>query len=392
MARIFDEDLKLSLAARAVHAGPRPDETSGAIMPPVYQTATYVQEGIGKNKGFDYARARNPTRDTLERNIAALEGARYGHAFSSGMAAADAILKLFSRSDHIICGQNVYGGVYRLMSQVFGPLGLDFSFVDTRRVEAIEEAITPATKLIHLETPTNPMMHLTDIQAVCDLTKSRNILISVDNTFATPCFQRPFELGADIVLHSTTKYLNGHSDLIGGILLTNSAELSEKFDFTQKSSGAVPSPWDAWLTIRGTKTLVLRMQRHDESGRRIAQWISEHPLVERTYYPGLPTHEQHELACRQMSGFGGMISLELGKPRRAEVMVETTKLFALAESLGGVESIIGHPASMTHASVPKEMRESMGLTDSLVRLSVGVEDPDDLIADLDRALTAASKV
>lgn len=389
MAEIFDGDLEYKLATRAVHAGQTPDEMTGAIMPPVYQTSTYVQQGIGRHKGFEYARTRNPTRDTLERNIAALEGCRYGHAFSSGMAATDAMLKLFAQGDHIICGQNVYGGTHRLMSQIFERLGLNFTFLDTRDLEAVASAITPATKLIHVETPTNPMMHLTDIAGAVELARSHNVLVSVDNTFATPCLQRPFEFGADIVMHSTTKYLNGHSDVIGGILLTNNKDLSERFSFIQNSAGAIPGPWDAWLTLRGTKTLSLRMKQHDESGRLIAKWLSEHPLVKQTYYPGLPSHEQHELACRQMKGFGGMISIELGDTRRAHTLAQSTKLFSLAESLGGVESLISHPATMTHAAVPKQMRESMGLTDSLVRLSVGIEDPEDLIEDLDRAFKLA---
>ncbi len=386
MTRIFDEDLNGSLATRAVHAGQRPDESTGAIMPPVYQTSTYVQDGLGKHKGFDYARTRNPTRDAFERNVAALEGAQHGLAFASGLAATDAVLKLLSAGDHVVCGENLYGGTHRLMSQVYARLGLAFTFVDTRSIAGIEAGLTPATRMIFVETPTNPMMRLTDLEAVCALARDRDLISVVDNTFATPCFQLPVRAGADVVLHSTTKYLNGHSDMIGGVLVTDRDDLADALAFQQNATGAVPGPMDCWLALRGIKTLAVRMKQHDAGGRRIASWLTEHPAVQHVYYPGLPDHEQHELACRQMSGFGGMISVELGSLANARVVSESTTLFALAESLGGVESLIGHPASMTHASVPTEMREAMGLTDGLVRLSVGIEDTDDLIADLERAL------
>jgi cystathionine beta-lyase/cystathionine gamma-synthase len=389
MTRVFLEDLEAKLATRAVHAGQRPeDDPAGAIMTPIYQTSTYVQPALGKHKGFEYARTRNPTRDALERNVAALEGATHGFAFASGMAATDAVLKLLSAGDHVICGENVYGGTHRIMTMVFQRLGLGFSFVDTREVGNVEAALTDATKLIFVETPTNPMMHLTDLAAVARLARDRGLVVVVDNTFATPVFQRPIALGAEVVLHSTTKYLNGHSDMVGGVVLTTRDDLAEQLGFIQNAAGAVPGPLDCWLNLRGTKTLLVRMAQHDRSGRSIAQWLAEHALVERVYYPGLPGHPQHELACRQMSGFGGMISLDLGSLERARAVVENTRLFALAESLGGVESLIGHPATMTHATVPKPMREEMGLTDGLVRLSVGIEDTDDLIADLDRALEA----
>jgi len=386
MTRVFEEDLASAFGTRAVHAGQHPDEVSGAIMTPIYQTSTYVQDGLGRHKGFEYARTRNPTRDALERNVAALEGAPHGFAFASGLAATDAVLKLLSAGDHVICGENVYGGTHRIMTKVFERLGLAFSFVDTRDLGPIEAAITDATRMIYVETPTNPMMHLTDLAAVGALARDRGLLLAVDNTFATPVFQRPLELGAQIVLHSTTKYLNGHSDMVGGMVLTTSDDVAERLGFLQNSVGAVPGPFDCWLALRGTKTLHLRMERHDQNGRRIAGWLSEDPRVQRVYYPGLPSHPQHDLARRQMRGFGGMISLDVGGLERARHVVERTRIFSLAESLGGVESLIGHPASMTHASVPKEMRERMGLTDGLVRLSVGVEDVDDLIADLDRAL------
>ncbi len=389
MTRVFEEDLPFGFSTRAIHAGQRPDPMSGAIMPPIYQTSTYVQGGLGENKGFEYARTRNPTRDALERNVAALEGARHGFAWASGIAATDAVLKLLSAGDHVICGENVYGGTHRIMSQIFSHLGIAFSFVDTRTADAVEAAITPQTKMLFVETPTNPMMRLTDLSMAGRLAASHELIFVVDNTFATPYFQRPLSFGAHVVLHSTTKYLNGHSDIVGGMLLTNRDDLAERFAFLQNASGAIPGPMDCWLALRGTKTLALRMRQHDASGRKIAAWLNEHPAVQRVYYPGLPTHEQHELACRQMAGFGGMISLELGSLARARAVVASTKIFSLAESLGGVESLIGHPASMTHASVPKAMREAMGLTDGLIRLSVGVEDTNDLLADLDQALQQA---
>lgn len=389
MTRVFDHDLDRKFATRAVHAGQRPDETTGAIMPPIYQTSTYVQSGLGVHKGFEYARTRNPTRDALERNVAALEGARHGLAFASGMAAIDAVLKLLTSGDHVICGENVYGGTHRLMTQVFARLGLTFSFVDTRNPATIATALTPRTKLVFVETPTNPMMHVTDLAAAAALARDRGAVLTVDNTFATPYFQQPIALGAELVLHSTTKYLNGHSDVVGGIVVTTRDDLAERLAFIQNASGAVPGPLDCWLTLRGTKTLPVRMDRHDQSGRRIAQWLEQHPHITRVYYPGLTSHPQHGLACRQMRGFGGMISVDLGSFDRARAMVEATRIFALAESLGGVESLIGHPISMTHASVPQSLRESTGLTPGLVRLSVGLEDPDDLMRDLDQAVSAA---
>jgi cystathionine beta-lyase/cystathionine gamma-synthase len=390
MTRVFEEHLDAGFATRAIHAGQRPDESTGAIMTPVYQTSTYVQDGLGKHKGFEYARTRNPTRDALERNLAALEGATFGHAFASGLAATDAVLKLLQAGEHVICGANVYGGTHRMMTQVFQGLGLQFTFVDTRDIAQIETAITHSTRMIYVETPTNPMMHITDLTAVADLARDRGLVVAVDNTFATPYFQRPLELGAEVVIHSTTKYLNGHSDMVGGAVLTKREDLSRRFEFIQNASGAVPGPLDCWLVLRGVKTLPLRMQQHDKSGLAIAKWLEEHAAVQRVFYPGLPSHPQYELARRQMTGFGGMISVELGSLERARTVVENTEIFALAESLGGVESLIGHPASMTHASVPQTMREEMGLSDGLIRLSVGIEDTADLIEDLDRALRATS--
>lgn len=389
MTRIFDDDLEHGLATRAVHAGQRPDEVAGAIMTPIYQTSTYVQTALGEHKGFEYARTRNPTRDALERNVAALESAQHGFAYASGLAATDAVLKLFSAGDHIVSSENLYGGTHRLMTHIFERHGLEFSFVDTRNIDGIEAAITDATKMIFIETPTNPMMRLTDLVAVATLAKQREIVVAVDNTFATPVFQRPIELGVELVIHSTTKYLNGHSDMVGGLVLTNRDDLAEQLAFIQNAAGGVPGPFDCWLALRGTKTLALRMARHDASGRVIAAWLDDQPVVQHVYYPGLPAHPQHDLAKRQMSGFGGMISLELGSLAKARAFVERIRLFALAESLGGVESLVGHPASMTHASVPEDMRRAMGLTDGLVRLSVGIEDLDDLMKDLDQALEAA---
>ena len=391
MTRILPQDHDHGFATRSVHAGQIIEPLAGAVMTPIYQTSTYVQAGLGKHKGYEYGRTQNPTREALERNVASLEGATHGIAFGSGLAALDAVLKLFQSGDHIVCGENVYGGSHRLMERIYGNLGVRATFVDMRDIGNIERALTPATRMIYCETPTNPMMNLTDLAAVGDLAQARGLLCVVDNTFATPYFQRPLEHGADVVLHSTTKYLNGHSDMVGGLLVTSRDDVAERLAFIQNASGAVPGPMDCWLALRGIKTLPLRMRQHDLSGRRIAEWLTRQPLVRKVYYPGLPSHPQHELACRQMSGFGGMISLDLGDPGLARRFVEHTRIFALAESLGGVESLIGHPATMTHASVPPDMRQAMGLTESLIRLSCGVEDTDDLIEDLDRAMRASMK-
>ncbi len=388
MTKILPDDHRYGFATRSIHAGQFPDPLSGAVMTPIYQTSTYVQEGLGRHKGYEYARTQNPTREALERNVASLEGGTYGFAFGSGLAALDTTLKLLKAGDHVVCGENVYGGTHRLMQQVYASLGLRFTFVDMRDIGQIERAVTPATRMVYCETPTNPMMYLADLRAIGDLTQARGYLYVVDNTFATPYFQRPIEHGADIVLHSTTKYLNGHSDMVGGMLVTARDDVAERLGFLQNAAGGVPGPMDCWLALRGIKTLPLRMRQHDANGRRIATWLSEHPGVTKVYYPGLSSHPQHELACQQMTGFGGMIAVDIGDAARARQFVERTKIFALAESLGGVESLIGHPASMTHASVPKPMREAMGLTDSLIRLSCGIEDTDDLIADLDQAFAS----
>ena len=391
MTRITKPDGNEGFSTRAVHAGQVPDPLTGAVMTPIYQTSTYVQEGLGKHKGYEYARTQNPTREALERNIASLESGEFGFAFSSGLAAIDAVLKLLSSGDHVVCGENVYGGTHRMMERIYARMGMTFSFVDMQDPENVVRALTPATRLVFCETPTNPMMALADLQAIGDICQARGLLLAVDNTFATPFFQRPLELGADIVLHSTTKYLNGHSDMVGGIIVTRREDVAEGLGFIQNASGAVPGPMDCWLALRGTKTLALRMRQHDANGRCIAAWLHNHPQVKRIYYPGLPDHPQHDLARRQMSGFGGMISIDLGDPVRARRFAESTRIFQLAESLGGVESLIGHPASMTHASVPLALRQKMGLSESLVRLSCGIEDSADLMADLEQALKVSGE-
>ncbi|AHG91433.1 Cys/Met metabolism pyridoxal-phosphate-dependent protein [Gemmatirosa kalamazoonensis] len=385
MTRIYDDDLSGAFGTRAIHAGQRPDPTSGAIMTPIYQTSTYVQEGLGRNKGYEYARGKNPTREALERNVAALEGGRHGFAFSSGMGCLDSIMKLFKSGDHVVCGENVYGGTFRLFDKLLQNYGLRFSYVDTREPQRIADAMTPETRMVMIETPTNPLMRLTDLGAAAEIAHRGDALLVVDNTFATPYFQRPLDFGADIVWHSATKYLNGHSDMVGGMAVLNDDDLATRLQFILNAAGAVPGPFDAWLVLRGTKTLHLRMQRHDENGRRVAQWLVERLGDERVIYPGLPTHPQHELACRQMRGFGGMISVELGTREKAAHVLERVRVFSLAESLGGVESLISNPALMTHASVPIERRGDLGLSEGLIRLSCGVEDVNDLLSDLEQA-------
>ncbi len=391
MTRILPDDHLHALATRAVHAGQEPDPKAGAVMPPIYQTSTYVMEGLGRHKGYDYARTANPTREAYERNVASLERGTHGFGYSSGLAALDAVLKLLKAGDHVISEANLYGGSGRMMREFYVPLGLEFTFVDSRDIAEIERARRPETKLVFSETPTNPMMRLTDLHALGDFTQAHGLILVVDNTFATPIFQQPLAMGADIVLHSTTKYLNGHSDMVGGILVCDRDDLAEKLAFIQMAAGAIPGPMDAWLALRGAKTLPLRMQQHDRNGRVIAEWLNDRSDIEKVYYPGLPSHPQYELACRQMSGFGGMISFDLEDPDRARRFLEGTRIFSLAESLGGVESLVSHPASMTHASVPLDMRKEMGLTDSLVRLSCGIEAVEDLLADLDQAMSLANR-
>ncbi len=385
MAHIPEES---RFATRAVHAGQTPEATTGAIMPPIFQTSTYVQPAIAEPLGgmYDYARVANPTREALERNLAALESGHHGVAFASGLAAIESVVKRLSAGDHIVSEENTYGGTTRMFTRVLSKLGLEFTFVDTRDPDAIAAAMRPETRLVHVETPTNPMMRLCDIPAAAEIAHAGRALLMVDNTFASPFNQRPLEQGADITVHSTTKYLNGHSDIIGGALVVRDHELAEEIRFVRKSSGAVPGPMDAWLCLRGTKTLHLRMSAHNANGMAVAKHLEGHPKVDRVLYPGLPSHPQHDLAQRQMDGFTGMVSVDVGTLARARALVEHTRIFQLAESLGGVESLISVPSLMTHASVPKEMRERAGVTDGLVRLRVGVEDLDDLLADLDQAL------
>jgi cystathionine beta-lyase/cystathionine gamma-synthase len=372
---------------RAVHAGQTPDPQTGAIMTPIYQTSTYVQPRLGEPlRGYEYARVQNPTREAMQANIASLEGAAHGIAFASGLAAIEAIIKRLSAGDHVIYEENVYGGTHRMFSQVFARLGLRFTALDARDVDGLRNTMRAETRLVLIETPTNPMMRVSDIRAIADVAHGAGALLVVDNTFASPYNQRPLSLGADMVVHSSTKYLNGHSDVIGGIVLTSNDAVAEDLRFMQKATGGVPGPWDSWLVLRGTKTLHLRMEAHNRNGQQVAEYLARHPRVPRVFYPGLGDHPEHELARRQMRGFTGMVSFEMGTLDRARTVAESTRLFALAESLGGVESLIVLPALMTHASVPVEMRTRMGVSDSLLRLSVGIEDVDDLIADLDQAL------
>lgn len=385
MTRAFDEDFKYGFSTRGVHAGQRPDPTTGAIMPPIVQTSTYVQDALGANKGYEYARGKNPTREALERNVAALEGGRHGFAFSSGMGCLDSLMKLFKSGDHIVCGENVYGGTYRLFDKLLKNYGLTFSYVDTRDPQKIEDAMTAKTVALLVETPTNPLMRITDLAAAATIAKKQGAMLIVDNTFASPVFQRPLESGADVVYHSTTKYLNGHSDMIGGIAVLNDDDLAARVQFIANAAGAIPGPMDSWLALRGTKTLALRMRQHDLNGRQIAAWLEKRMGAERVFYAGLASHPQHALAARQMSGFGGMISVEMGPKANAATVLGRVRVFSLAESLGGVESLISHPASMTHASVEPHHRDMLGVTAGLIRLSVGVEDVEDLLADLEQA-------
>ena len=381
---------KLGIGTLAIHAGQSPDPTTGAVMTPIYQTSTYAQEALGKNKGFEYARTHNATRAALERNLAALEGARHGLSYASGLAATNTLMQTLSAGDHVICGQNTYGGTFRLFDKVWKRHGLEFTFVDASKLEDITGAFRTETRFVFVETPTNPLMQLTDIAAVAKHARPRGIKVVVDNTFMTPYFQRPLELGADVAFHSVTKYLNGHSDMIGGALLLNDDALHDQLRFLQNASGAVPGPMDCFLALRGTKTLAVRMQRHDENARELAAMLAKHPRISKVFYPGLADHPQHELAKRQASGFGGMISIIPGDGslEAGRTVFDRFELFTRAESLGGVESLVCHPASMTHASVPRERRLAMGFADGLLRLSVGIEDVRDLRADLEQALAA----
>lgn len=369
-----------------IHAGQVPDPSTGAIITPIYQTSTYVQEALGKHKGYEYARTQNPTRAALEANIAAIENGKAAFAFASGMAAEGAVMTLLQAGDHVVVTDNTYGGTYRLFERVLRKYRLDFIYVDTSSTEAIAEAIRPETRLLFLETPTNPTLRLTDLAAACDVAHSRGLAVVVDNTFASPYVQRPIDFGADLVVHSTTKFLNGHSDSVGGIVVATRDDHIEWLRFVQNAEGAIIGPMDAWLVLRGTKTLPIRMERHNANAMMLAEFLAAHPKVTRVNYPGLSSHPQHALAKRQMRGFGGLISFALGSLERARTLLDNVRLMALAESLGGVETLISHPATMTHASVPPEMRAQIGVTDDLVRVSVGIEDIDDLKNDLSSAL------
>jgi cystathionine beta-lyase/cystathionine gamma-synthase len=376
----------MGISTDCIHAGQEPEQVTGAVTVPIFQTSTYVQPKLGEHKGYEYARTKNPTRSALEANLAALERGHAGHCFASGMAAIDTVLHLLSAGDHVVAGENMYGGTYRLFERVLSRLGLEFTYVDTANVDAVAGAIRAETKMLFLETPTNPMMTLTDLAACSALARERGVLTVVDNTFCSPVLQRPIELGADIVVHSTTKFLNGHSDSVGGAVVSNSDELAEKIGFLQNAMGGILSPFDSWLVLRGVKTLAVRMERHNSNGAAVAQYLENHAKVKKVHYPGLDTHPQHQLASRQMAGYGAMISFELGSYDNAAAFLNRVRLCSLGESLGGVETLISHPETMTHASVPVEIRQRLGITPGLVRISVGIEDLEDLIADIDTAL------
>lgn len=377
----------MGFSTTAIHSGNEPDLTTGAVSVPIYQTSTYAQESFGKHKGFEYARTQNPTRLSLEQNIAALEGAKFGFAFASGMSAIDACLRLVKTGDHIILSDNTYGGTFRLFDKILSNYGIEFDLADATNINNVERAFKPNTKMVFIETPTNPVMSITDLEAVSKIAHAEGAKVVCDNTFMSPYLQRPIEHGVDVVVHSTTKYLNGHSDSVGGFVALNNKKDAEWIGFVQNSVGAILSPFDSFLVLRGTKTLAVRMEKHDENGQSVADFLSEHPKVKKVYYPGLASHPQHELAKRQQKGFGGMVAFETGSLDNAKKVLESVKLFVLAESLGGVESLISHPATMTHASVPVEKRRELGITDGMVRLSVGIEDIEDIILDLKQALS-----
>jgi cystathionine beta-lyase/cystathionine gamma-synthase len=378
----------MEFSTKAIHVGQEADPTTGATIVPIYQTSTYTQEAIGQHKGYEYSRTHNPTRTALESCLASLENGKYGLAYASGCAATTNVMSLLKAGDHVVASDDLYGGTYRLFQKVLTNFGLEFTFVDMTNKEAVLEAIKPNTKMMWIETPTNPLLKLCDIAMIAEITKSKGLLLAVDNTFMSPYFQKPLDLGADLVVHSTTKYIGGHSDVVGGAVITSNDELLAKLRFNQNSMGAIPGPFDCWLTLRGLKTLALRMREHNKNAIAIANFLLNHPKIEKVNYPGLESHPQHELAKKQMSGFGGMISFEVkGGLEAGKIMVTNTKLFSLAESLGGVESLIGHPATMTHAAIPREERIKNGLNDGLIRISVGIEDEKDLIEDLENALS-----
>ena len=379
---------QLGFATRAIHAGQEPDPVTGAVNVPIYASSTYVQEEIGKHKGYEYSRVSNPTRDRLETNLAALEGGVAAKVFASGMAAINAVTTTLKAGDHIVAGHNLYGGTPRLFDQVLANFGLRFTYVDTSDIKSVECALQSNTRLIFVETPTNPLMELCDLRAICDVSHRYGAEVVVDNTFMTPYFQRPIELGADMVVHSTTKFLNGHSDGLGGVVVCTKPEQAEKLSFLQKAAGAILSPFECWLILRGVKTLAVRMLQHDSNGRKVADYLAKHSKVQKVFYPGLPDHPQHALARRQMSGFGSMIAFETGSLANANKMLRKVRVCSLAESLGGVETLISHPATMTHAALGEEGRRKIGITDGMVRISVGIEDVEDILADLDQALAA----
>ena len=379
---------KAGFATRAIHVGQEPDPSTGAVAPAIFATSTYVQEEIGKHKGYEYARVSNPTRTRLEENLAALEGGVAAKVFSSGMAAINAIVTTLKAGDHVVCGHNLYGGTPRLFNQVWADFGLEFTYVDTSDVQNVERALTRKTRMTFIETPTNPLMALTDIRAVSGVCRARKIDVVVDNTFMSPYFQQPILLGADLVVHSTTKFLNGHSDGLGGVVVCTRAEQADKLAFLQKAAGAILSPFECWLILRGVKTLAVRMEKHDESGRIVAEFLAGHKKVRKVFYPGLPDHPQHDLARRQMTGFGAMISFETGSLSNANKMLRKVRVCSLGESLGGVETLISHPATMTHAAVGAKGRKEIGITDGMVRISVGNEDVEDIVDDLDQALSS----
>ena len=375
----------MGFSTDCIHAGDQTEPVTGAVTYPIFATSTYVQPKLGENKGFEYARTKNPTRSVLEANLAVLEGAKFAHCFASGMSATDTVFRMLQSGDHVLAGENMYGGSYRLFSRVCEKFGLQFTYVDTSKSDAVRAALKPNTKIVFLESPTNPMMTLTDIAACSKIAHEAGALVAVDNTFCSPYLQRPIELGADIVVHSTTKFLNGHSDSVGGVVISNAPEIAETIGFLQNAVGAILSPFDSWLVLRGVKTLAVRMKRHEENGMAMANYLAHHPKVKKVYYPGLADHPQHQLAQKQMNGFGSMISFELGSKENAARFLNRVRLCSLAESLGGVETLISHPETMTHASVPLEERKRLGITSGLVRISVGIEDIEDLIDDLENA-------
>jgi len=377
---------KSGFATRAIHVGQEPDELTGAVAPPIYATSTYVQQEIGKHKGYEYARVSNPTRDRLEENLSTLEGGLGARVFGSGMAAINAIVTMLKAGDHLVCGHNLYGGTPRLFNQVWADFGLGFTYVDTSDVRNVERAIQKKTRIVFIETPTNPLMALTDIKAVSQVCRPKKVDLVVDNTFMSPYFQQPISLGADMVVHSTTKFLNGHSDGLGGVVVCTRQDQIDQLAFLQKAAGAILSPFECWLILRGVKTLAVRMQRHDESGRQVAAFLAGHKKVKKVFYPGLAEHPQHDLAKRQMSGFGAMISFETGSLSNANKLLRKVRVCSLGESLGGVETLISHPATMTHAAVGEKGRKAIGITDGLVRISVGIEDVEDIVEDLEQAL------